>query len=401
MFKFRITAKPSPTGCTFGVASFRRPVALKRVVAILGAVATCGARRRVQSVALLATLLLSVSGCGGTSAQTSSTTSANPSIAVTNGTSRKPMGPVPKGRIVFVRKFDSGGTSGALFDSGAEGSNEHQLTHPKPDVIDDQPNWSPDGTHLVLTRIGALGTEHESHQLITVAANGSDLRVLTNAPPGRAGFVQGFDGDGAFSPDGGRIAYIHAFGKVENDQLEHSNVFVMEADGKHPRQVSKFPAFAGDAGGVAWSPDGKKLVFAFSNANGSTPAGGRALFVINVDGSGQRQLTPWSLGAGGAPDWSPKTNLIVFRAVTDEESGVGNFFTIRPDGHSLAQVTHFTGTVISHKVGFSPDGLSIVFSKAATGALNDVFTVSVTGADLRPVTHTTLADTSPDWGPTQ
>lgn len=46
------------------------------------------------------------------------------------------------------------------------------------------------------------------------------------------------------------------------------------------------------------------------------------------------------------------------RGVGDREP-----FTIHPDGTGLHQVTHFVDTVISHKVGFSPDGKWIVFGK--------------------------------------
>jgi Tol biopolymer transport system component len=117
--------------------------------------------------------------------------------------------------------------------------------------------------------------------------------------------------------------------------------------------VTKSAAYAGDAGGVAWSPDGKRLVYARSNASASKPAGGRALFIIDLDGSHERQLTPWSAGADGTPDWS-STNLIVFRAVADEESANGNFFTVHPDGTALTQITHFTDTVNQPQGRFLP-----------------------------------------------
>lgn len=174
----------------------------------------------------------------------------------------------------------------------------------------------------------------------------------------------------------------------------------MTADSKRQRQLAHFPDYSGDVNGVQWSPDGKRLVFAITFASFSDPPDGRALYVINADGTGQRQLTPWSLGAHGIPDWSAKTNRIAFRAVEDEEAGKGNFFTIGPDGKDLTQVTHFTDTVISHRVGFSPDGKWITFGKAATNGANDVFTIKVDGTDLQPVTHAPEADTSPDWAPT-
>jgi TolB protein len=120
------------------------------------------------------------------------------------------------------------------------------------------------------------------------------------------------------------------------------------------------------------------------------------LFVIGADGTGQRRLTPWTLGANGTPDWS-RTGLIVFRAVQDEESGIGNFFTIHPDGTGLTQVSHFTGEVISHKVGFSADGKWIVFGKRTDGGSNDLFLSKIDGTAMHPVTRTPPEEGAPDW----
>ena len=79
----------------------------------------------------------------------------------------------------------------------------------------------------------------------------------------------------------------------------------------------------------AWSPDGKQLVFGVETTDrgaGEQPA----LFVVNSDGSGLRQLTPWSLDAGDRADWSPDGTLILFRAPA--KNNRGNLYTIHPDG---------------------------------------------------------------------
>lgn len=80
------------------------------------------------------------------------------------------------------------------------------------------------------------------------------------------------------------------------------------------------------------------------------------------------------------------------RGVGDREP-----FTIHPDGTGLHQVTHFVDTVISHKVGFSPDGKWIVFGKGEPAGAGDVFLCKTDGTDLHPVTQTPLEDSSPDW----
>jgi Tol biopolymer transport system component len=230
---------------------------------------------------------------------------------------------------------------------------------------------------------------------------GTGLKRLTPACRARAGSVCGFDSNGSFSRDGKRIAFVHSEGKVANDQIKHSDIFVMDANGEHPRQVSRSRAYAGDAGGVQWSPDDKQLVFGRSNGPDTASKSGRGVFIINTDGAKQRRLAPPSLGANGTPDWSPRSNLIVFRAVADEELGVGNFFTIHPDGKGLTQITHFADEVISHKVGFSPNGKWIVFGKIGVGGVhNDLFIARADGRGVRPVTNTQEEEGSPDWSPT-
>jgi Tol biopolymer transport system component len=123
-----------------------------------------------------------------------------------------------------------------------------------------------------------------------------------------------------------------------------------------------------------------------------------AIFVVNADGRHSRQLTPWSLDAGDDPDWSPKGKLIVFRS---NESGAGQsqIYVIRPNGSGLRQITRFkTGTTVL-SYSFSPDGKWIAFAKTGRGGQPDVFVMRANGTSMRPVTRTTAWDSAPDWGP--
>lgn len=351
-----------------------------------------GSRIAAGAVCLLTAL--SLASCAGKSPVHASSKAPGPLAS----SSRTPVSAAP-GRIVFRRFLKADDTSGALFISAADGSGERQITTPTGTVGDDAPDWSPDGTRILFTRTADAGTAQEQLRLFTMSADGTGITPVTPARPTGAGALAAGDNDGAFSPDGRHIACGSFHGNVVNDEIQVSEIIVMDADGRHRHPVTRSAAYSGDDGGVAWSPDGKQLVYAHSNAGASAPAGGRALFIINADGSHRRQLTPWSLGAGGTPEWSASTNTIAFRAVDDEEAGKGNFFTIKPDGTGLAQVTHFTDTVISHKVSFSPDGRRLVFAKETDGGKNDLFTIRVDGSDLRAVTKTPEADSAPDWSP--
>lgn len=341
-------------------------------------------RSRIGLTGVLLTAL-AASACG-------SGATAHGSAASTKASASAPTGErTPPGRIVFRRYTDDSETRGALFTAAPDGTGERRLTNPPPDAVDQEVDWSPDGRRLVFTRVVAEGSDHESHRIAEVAADGSGLRFLCRHGCG------GFDDYGVFSPDGRRIAIAHGSGKARDGQLEHVDIWVMDADGGHRRNLTRSAPYSGVRGGVAWSPDGRRLVFAVQLPPASRPSGGRALFLVNSDGSGLGRLTPWRLGANGTPDWSSKQDVIVFRSVQDEESGVGNFFTIRPDGSGLTQVTHFSDSELSHKVGFSPDGRWIVFGSTPRGGASDINVARINGSGLHEVTRTPVSEGAPDW----
>jgi Tol biopolymer transport system component len=180
---------------------------------------------------------------------------------------------------------------------------------------------------------------------------------------------------------------------VKNDELEHLDVFLMRADGSGVRAITHAAAYSGDSGGIAWSPDGRRLVVARFDAVGARTA----LFVMNADGSHSRRLTDWKLGAAGIPDWSARGDLIVFR-VAPEETGIGNFFAIKADGTGLRQVTRFTGWAVGHKIAFSTDGVWVTFAAHKEGT-NDIYVCRIDGSGLHRVARTPLEENGPAWGP--
>ena len=79
----------------------------------------------------------------------------------------------------------------------------------------------------------------------------------------------------AWSPDGRKIAFA-------SERDGNSEIYLMNADGSGQRNLTRNLAYDGDP---AWSPDGRKITFV-SNRDGRYE-----VYVMNADGSGQRSLT--------------------------------------------------------------------------------------------------------------
>jgi Tol biopolymer transport system component len=265
-------------------------------------------------------------------------------------------------------------------------------------VLDNESNWAPDGKRVIFTRsTGSADGVNEAHQLVIVGGGGGPETAVTPGRPASDSVVPGWDDGADFSPDGRHIAYVHSWGT--RDPLQHSDVYIADANGKHARRVTHFAGNSGTTGTPRWSPDGKRLVFVRTASGlgpGSEPPGGQALFLVDADGTHLHELTPWPAMAGGVPDWSRATNLIAFRSAP-EESGIGNVFSIRPDGSGLTQVTHLHDTLISHQVGFSPDGRWLLFSQRTGTHSGDLSVVAIDGSRMRAIVHSRVGIGNADW----
>jgi Tol biopolymer transport system component len=130
------------------------------------------------------------------------------------------------------------------------------------------------------------------------------------------------------------------------------------------------------------------------------PDGRRALFVINVDGTGQRRLSPWRLRAGHHPEWSPGGKRILFCSNADQAmpNSPSNIYSIHPDGTGLAQLTDARADQQYFSSSFSPDGRRIVFGLRPGQDVNEqVFVMRTNGADVHALTTGEFWDGTPDW----
>jgi Tol biopolymer transport system component len=311
--------------------------------------------------------------------------------------------PGQNGQIAFTRHAHGvrGGdpSRGSIFTIGADGKGERRVTRAPVGASDVHPDWSPDGSRIVFVR----EFDDKPFEIWSVRPDGSDLRQIDpGCPPGIPSSQICEEDAPAWSPNGKQIAFFNPFGKLKTirgeEWIEVGAIAVVDADGSNRRQLTQVqrPTSSEDQQPV-WSPDGKQIAFMRWNSTAS-PQNGRAIFVVNADGSGLRQVTPWKLDAGDHPDWSPDGSRILFRAPWRKISG-SSIYTIRPDGTGLTQLTNFVGTVEVFSSSYSPDGKWIVFSRSGRGGLPDLFVMRSDGTGLRQLTRTARWDSAPDWGP--
>lgn len=197
---------------------------------------------------------------------------------------------------------------------------------------------------------------YDGYDIYKADLNGNIIDTLTNAP--------GYDAEPTVSPKGDKIVFT----STRTGDLE---LFIMNTDGSDVIQVTDE---LGYDGGAFFSPDGQQLIFRASRPKtdeeitkykslleeGLVEPTNMELFIVNVDGSGLRQIT--DLGnANWAPYFHPSGEKIVFSSNHQSQRGFPfNIFMINVDGTGLEQVTY--DEAFDSFPMFSPDGNKIVFS---------------------------------------
>ena len=180
------------------------------------------------------------------------------------------------------------------------------------------------------------------------------------------------------SPDGRRIAVASA------TPFGGAGIFVMDADGSG---VTPVVERAGDSE-PAWSPDGTRIAFVSNNDGPFGPV--TRVFVVNLDGTGLRQLTPedpdpnlWFYESN--PSWSPDGSKVLVVRNT-------SLHVINADGTGLTQLPNDD---LATSADWSPDGARIAYSNQ----FGDIAIRNADGSNRVTVTFNSDLETSPRWSP--
>lgn len=154
-----------------------------------------------------------------------------------------------------------------------------------------------------------------------------------------------------------------------------------------PNRARQITFGAGKYSQISWTPDGK-IVYA------TTAAGSGDIWMMNADGSDQKQLTS-STGVSIYPAVSPDGRYIIFASNRGSASNILNIWRMNSDGSNPKQLTNgsgeFGGTV-------TPDGNWVVYSSIEAFGNQKLWKVSIEGGEPVQLSEktTALPAVSPD-----
>jgi Tol biopolymer transport system component/predicted Ser/Thr protein kinase len=279
-------------------------------------------------------------------------------------------------------------------------------------------SWSPDGKFLA---VSDRTSPEEPWAIFLVSVESGEKERLTSPPPQSLA-----DHSPAFSPDGRTLAFVRQSAVVLAD------VYLVQVDGGEPRRLTFNDQ---TTRGLAWTPDGREIVFSSNPGGGSNrslwrisslggmpellsgTAGDASYPAISRQGSRliysrrTRDLNIWRLQLSGLtttrnrptrliastrwdfyPQISPDGARIAFES---HRSGSPEVWVCDRDGRGAVQLTSFAG-VNAGSPCWSPDGRWIAFDAAPDGN-GDIYVISADGGSPRRLTTEGSGDTVPSW----
>jgi Tol biopolymer transport system component len=172
---------------------------------------------------------------------------------------------------------------------------------------DDTPSWSPDTNRLTFA-FGSNSVASQPWRIVVMNADGTGRHDLA-----------GFNGKYPSWGPGGLIA----FRRVYNQE----GLYVVSGDGGAPRLLAN----VGKDTAAAWSPDGGRVAFmADKNSTGDWE-----VYVVNADGSGLKNLTNSPTTMDVTPTWLSDGKHLAFRS---NRGGAWGLWIMNDDGSGATRI---------------------------------------------------------------
>ena len=258
-----------------------------------------------------------------------------------------------------------------------DGTQQQRLT--ANGVSDNYPAWSPDGGRIAFISgdVGRFVAPPAPPRIYTMAPDGSDVQLLQSESVEAEYFVSP-----RWSPDGRRLAFV---GRAPSDpRTANATIYRIGPDGSDERRLTAAVS------GPSWSPDGERLAFA-------KPDGTElALYTITADGSDAQRVTIIP-GTYWHPQYGePDPTFAWIETVAWSPDGEHILYTCGPavcvvevDGTPVGRSPiNLTGQTSRSVPAWAPDGARIAIVNTERRDLNlrqhvVVYTMAPDGTDLR------------------
>jgi Tol biopolymer transport system component len=203
---------------------------------------------------------------------------------------------------------------------------------------------------------GYVWALYDSYDIFKAQADGSNLRQLTHE--------KGYDAEGTVCGKDGSIVFT----STRDGDID---LYRMDNDGQNVRRLTFEPGYDG---GAFFNADCTKIVWRASRpkpgkelddfrallGKGLVRPTQLELYVMNADGSDQRQVT-YLGSASFAPFWYPHQDRIIFSSnYPDPRGREFDLWAVNADGTGLERITYAKG--FDGFPMFSPDGQWLAFS---------------------------------------
>lgn len=250
-------------------------------------------------------------------------------------------------KIAFVSNRDG---NNELYMMDYDGYNQTRLTFNT--YQDYMPAWSADGRRIAYT-----------------AYEGEKARLYILHPfEGRRELVFDRGAQAAapsFSPDGKWLAFF------STESESNSNIYVTDANGKNPRQVT-FTKSIDTA--PTWAPTSREI--AFTSDRLGTPQ----IFIMDREGSNIRRVSFGGTYHDG-PAWAPTGDRIVY---VSRVEAVFDLYVLDLRSNQIIKLTE--GYSRNESPCWSPDGRHLIFSSNRNTNTVQIYSIDYDGRNLRRLT---------------